>query len=128
MIRLQTHISFKFRPARLLKSNGIKYYSTSEQVEPPHEFLTVKRILPNAILVPLLRKLYSTDNLHDREAPLIIHLSNSFKNRHSQLTRFWCSSNPKDLVNPNSAYLKPVHIRNLESFILSNKLRSACSV
>ena len=130
--RLTSLIAYNFHPARLLKLNRIAVsFHTSfathsaKTSEPPlHEFLTIQRILPDKIFVPIMRTIYSTNNLTYLRS-LISQLSPDFKRKHYQVVFFWSDVNAKDLINLNLTILKPVHIQSLEKFASFQKLTYA---
>jgi hypothetical protein len=136
MNRLNTLLSqdfCKLRSMLFLKSNRITKdfsfhfrFATSVATElPQHEFLTAQRILPNTILVPIMRSIYSTNNINELN-PLIAKFSYYFKRSHYNLILFWCGTNYKDLVN--RSLLDNKHILILKRSVLIKKLRFVSSI
>ena len=132
--RLISLIAYNFHPARLLKLNKIAvsfhtalFFAThsAKTSEPPlHEFLTIQRILLDKIVVPIMRTIYSTNNLTCFRS-LILQLSPDSKGSILNLFFFWSDVNVKDLINLNLTILKRVHIQSLEKFASFQKLKYA---
>ena len=126
LYRLNYFIVSNFRSTRVLTLNRLAAFLHTSFEPPPHEFLTIRRILPDKVLVPIMRTIYSTDNLNDLRS-FISQLSPDFRRKHHQLVFFWSDVNTKSLINLNLSILKPFHIHNLQKYASNQLFKYATS-